>query len=223
MTLPGDRRDDLLVQSAEAIARWFPAVVLYEDSDKRGRANGEMLTLVGTALRATRPGVVCRSAENPADALRAALELADGGPVLFVYEKLALANDALAAVGARPWPDDRGSDTGSRQAKTIRPGTGPTVPADAAEAAVASATAVVAGAAEAAEAAVADAAAVVAGAAAAAITDAADAALVRPRQPAPAGPPAPPVPRAADHTADRDADIAADRDDAGDASADYRR
>ena len=189
--------------------------MLYEDSDKRGRAAGEMLALVGAALRGARPGIVCRSAENPADALRAALELADGGPVLFVYEKLALAKDALAAVGARPWPEERRSDTGSRQAKTIRPGTGPTVPADAAEAAVASATAVVAGAAEAAEAAVADAAAVVAGAAAAAITDAADAALVRPRLPAPAGPTAPPVPRAADSDADSD--------DGRDASADYRR
>ena len=140
-----------------------------------------MLTLIGNALQAARPGIVCRAAENPADALRAALELADGGPVLFVYEKLPLATDALAAVGARAWPDDRRTGTGGQDKKPITMGTGPTDAADAAEAAVASATAVVAGAAEAAEAAVADATAVVAGAAAAAITDAADAALVRPR------------------------------------------
>jgi cyanophycin synthetase len=225
VTLPGDRRDDLLVRSAEAIARWFPAVVLYEDSDKRGRADGEMLTLITAALQAARPGIRCRTAENPADALRAALDLADGDPVLFVYEKLALANDALVAVGAEPWPEqpspaERGSVTGSQRPNTIRPGTGPTIPADAAEAAVATATAVVAGAADAAEsakaaeaavadAAVADAAAVVANAAAAAITDAADAALVRPRQPMPAGP-AVAVPSRADR-------------DASDASADYRR
>ena len=220
VTLPGDRRDDLLVRSAEAIARWFPAVVLYEDSDKRGRADGEMLTLVTGALQAARPGIVCRSAENPADALRTALDLAGGDPVLFVYEKLALANDALVAVGAHPWPQDRGSDTSSRRANTIRPGTGPTIPADAAEAAVASATAVVAGAAEAAEAAVADAAAVVLDAAASAITDAADAALVRPRQPATASP-RPPVPHPAVPAAGRD--DAADGVNASDASADYRR
>ena len=181
ITLPGDRRDDLLVASAEAIARWFPAVVLYEDSDRRGRRTGEMLALIGDALRAARPGIVCRAAENPADALRAALELADGGPVLFVYEKLPLAMDALAAVGARAWPDGRRTGTAGQDSKPTIMGTGPTDSADAAQAAVASATAVVAGAAEAAEAAVADAAAVVAGAAAAAITDAADAALVRPR------------------------------------------
>jgi hypothetical protein len=181
VTLPGDRRDDLLVATAEAIARWFPTVVLYEDSDRRGRRSGEMLTLIGNALQAARPGIVCRAAENPADALRTALELADNGPVLFVYEKLPLAMDALAAVGAQPCPDDRRTSTASRDRQPTTMGTGPTDAADAAEAAVATATAVVAGAAEAAEAAVADAAAVVAGAAAAAITDAADAALVRPR------------------------------------------
>jgi cyanophycin synthetase len=178
VTLPGDRRDDLLMASATAIARWFPAVVLYEDSDKRGREAGEMLALIGSAVAAARPGIVSRTAENPADALRAALELANGAPVLFVYEKLGLAMDALAAVGAEPWPEERRPVV--PEPSKQRWGTGPTDSADAAQAAVASATAVVAGAAEAAEAVVADAAAVVADAAAAAITDAADAALVRP-------------------------------------------
>jgi cyanophycin synthetase len=147
ITLPGDRRDDLLVATAAAIARWFPAVVLYEDSDKRGRRSGEMLALVSDALRAARPGIVCRSAENPADALRAALELAGGSPVLFVYEKLALAMDALGAIGAEPWPQERRSETPGTNRKPIMTGTGPTDAADAAQAAVASATAVVAGAA----------------------------------------------------------------------------
>jgi len=216
VTLPGDRRDDLLMASATAPARWFPAVVLYEARDQRGRRQGEMLTLIGSALSAARPGIVCRTAENPADALRAALEMADGAPVLFVYEKLALAMDALAAVGAEPWPATRAqvrAEIGNHM------GTGPTDSADAAQAAVAHATAVVAGAAESAEAAaadaaVADAAAVVASAAAAAITDAADAALVRPRKAAGA--------------AAKDADTAlvlprnaVDKDTA-DASADYR-
>jgi cyanophycin synthetase len=105
VTLPGDRRDDLVEQTAGAIAARFPAVVLYEDSDKRGRPAGEMISLVGGALRSARPDILCRQAENPSDALRAALELADGGPVLFLYEKLALAHDALAAVGAQPWPE----------------------------------------------------------------------------------------------------------------------
>jgi cyanophycin synthetase len=105
VTLPGDRQDDLLVQAARAVAAWFGPVVIYEDSDKRGRETGAMITLIDAALRAARPGITVQHAENPADALRAALRLAGGGPVLFVYEKLALARDALAAVGAEPWPE----------------------------------------------------------------------------------------------------------------------
>jgi cyanophycin synthetase len=105
VTLPGDRRDDLLVQTAEVIAARFGKVVLYEDCDKRGREPGAMTDLIGTVLRKTRPAIRCEEAENPADALRAALADAGGGPVLFVYEKLEMALDALAAVGAQPWPE----------------------------------------------------------------------------------------------------------------------
>jgi cyanophycin synthetase len=159
VTLPGDRRDDLLAQTAEAIATWFGTVVLYEDSDKRGRPAGQVQELIGSALRSARPGIRCSVAENPADALRAALELAAGEPVLFLYEKLTLARDALAAVGAAPWPEVNRTALG---------------PAAAAEAAAADAAAV----ADAAE-------AVVASAAALAITDAADAALARARAAAP--------------------------------------
>jgi cyanophycin synthetase len=105
VTLPGDRRDDLVAQTARAIAAWFGKVVLYEDSDKRGRPAGAMMSLIESALAAARPGIVCQQAENPADALRAALVLAEGGPVLFLYEKLGMAHDALAAAGAVPWPE----------------------------------------------------------------------------------------------------------------------
>jgi cyanophycin synthetase len=110
VTLPGDRRDDLLAQTAQAIARWFGRVVLYEDSDKRGREPGEMTALIGAALREARPAIRCEAAENPADALRAGLALADGAPVLFLYEKLGLAHDALSAAGARPWPEASSAD-----------------------------------------------------------------------------------------------------------------
>lgn len=104
LTLPGDRRDDLIVQAAEAVAEWFGKVVVYEDADKRGRAPGEMTLLVSAALRAARPDIVWQAADGPTQALRAGLELAAGGPVLFVYEKLAMAREALASAGARPRP-----------------------------------------------------------------------------------------------------------------------
>jgi cyanophycin synthetase len=105
LTLPGDRRDDLITQTSAAVAARFGKVVVYEDSDKRGRRPGEMTQLITDALRAARPGIVCQQASSATDALRQALALADGAPVLFVYEKLALAREALAAAGAEEWPD----------------------------------------------------------------------------------------------------------------------
>src|SRR6266700_23930 len=55
ITLPGDRRDDLVAESAEAIATWFGTVIVYEDEDRRGRAPGEMRELIAGAMRKIRP------------------------------------------------------------------------------------------------------------------------------------------------------------------------
>ncbi len=104
ITLPGDRRDDLVAATAEAIAAWFGRVVIYEDEDKRGRAPGEMTALISAAMRRARPGITVASADGPGQALSTAVSMAAGSPVLFLYEKLARARDALGALGARPWP-----------------------------------------------------------------------------------------------------------------------
>jgi len=106
ITLPGDRREDLLEESAQAIAAWFGRAVIYEDEDLRGREPGEMRALITGALRRARPDIEIAQADGPRDALRTAVSLAAGGPVLFVYEKLAPARAALEAAGAAPWPED---------------------------------------------------------------------------------------------------------------------
>ena len=103
ITLPGDRRDDLVTETAEAVAAWFAKVVIYEDSDLRGRRPGEMQALITAAMRRVRPDITCEPAADPEQALRRAVALADGGPVLFLYEKLAAARAAVAAIGAEPW------------------------------------------------------------------------------------------------------------------------
>lgn len=102
VTLPGDRRDDLVIETATAVAAWFGQVVVYEDEDKRGRRPGEMTELIVSALRRARPDIVCVTAAGPPEALRRAILLAAGDAVLFVYEKLGLAREALSAVGAEP-------------------------------------------------------------------------------------------------------------------------
>ena len=104
ITLPGNRRDDLVAATAEAIAAWFGRVVVYEDADQRGREPGEMTELIIAAMRRVRPRISCIAANGPRPALQAAVAMAAGGPVLFLYEKLAMAHDALDAIGARPWP-----------------------------------------------------------------------------------------------------------------------
>jgi cyanophycin synthetase len=100
VTLPGDRRDDLVTETAEAIAAWFGKVVVYEDRDKRGRRPGEMQELITSAMRRVRPDIICQPAAGPAEALRAAVSLAAGSPTLFLYEKLTVARAALAEIGA---------------------------------------------------------------------------------------------------------------------------
>jgi cyanophycin synthetase len=111
VTLPGDRRDDLIADAAEAIATWFGTAVIYEDDDLRGRVSGEMRELIANAMRKARPTMTIKHAHGPADALREAVSIAAGGPVLFVYEKHAAAQAALDAIGATAWLDvDRGGE-----------------------------------------------------------------------------------------------------------------
>jgi cyanophycin synthetase len=64
--------------------------------------------LITAAMRRARPGVMCAAADGPEAALRAASGMAAGSPVLFLYEKLEMARQALAAIGARPCPADTG-------------------------------------------------------------------------------------------------------------------
>jgi cyanophycin synthetase len=105
ITLPGDRRDDLVAESAEAIAGCFATVVVYEDEDLRGRAPGQMRELITAAMRKARPDIVIRHARGAHEALHQAVTLAAGGAVLFIYEKLSVATAALDALDAVPWPE----------------------------------------------------------------------------------------------------------------------
>lgn len=105
VTLPGDRRNDLVADTAAALAEWFGRVVIYEDHDLRGRTPGEMTALISATLTARRPGVMIATSSGPASALRTALSLAGpADPVLFVYEKLAPVHEALASLGAVAQP-----------------------------------------------------------------------------------------------------------------------
>jgi cyanophycin synthetase len=101
LTLPGDRSDALVTESAHAVARAFDRVVVYEDTDLRGREPGEMTRLISLALADIRPGLCGEPAGSLAEAVLAGLAQAGpDDPVLLVYEKLEPVLALLADLGA---------------------------------------------------------------------------------------------------------------------------
>jgi cyanophycin synthetase len=103
VTLPGDRRDDLLKASAQVLADGLTRVVLYDDEDPRGRAPGEVSALVENEMRARRPAL--RSVRVPGyrEAVETALRLAAPGDVVLVlYEKIEAMLALLTELGAVP-------------------------------------------------------------------------------------------------------------------------
>ncbi len=103
ITLPGDRCDDLVAETAAAVADAFGHVVVYEDQDKRGREPGDMTALITDALERARPAIRYHVTDGPEAALTTALRLVPPGhPVLLLYEKLGPVRALLAELGAKP-------------------------------------------------------------------------------------------------------------------------
>jgi cyanophycin synthetase len=101
LTLPGDRTNAQVEESAQAVARAFDRVVIYEDLDLRNREPGEMTELIGKALAEARPGICCEAAASMEQAVARGLALAGpSDPVLVVYEKLAPVQRLLCDLGA---------------------------------------------------------------------------------------------------------------------------
>jgi len=107
VTLPGDRCDELLAESARALARAFSRVVLYEDHDLRGRAPGELPALLSAEIAACAADSRRVLAADPQEAVPAALAMADPGDVVLVmYEHVDEVLAVLAELGATPVADD---------------------------------------------------------------------------------------------------------------------
>ncbi len=103
VTLPGDRCDELVIDTAREVGRRFDRVVVYEDEDLRGRRSGEMTRLIVDGLTQVRPDVRIRTAGDLKDAVGIALGLAaPGEPLLLLYEKLQPVADLLQTLGAAP-------------------------------------------------------------------------------------------------------------------------
>ncbi|GAA0424260.1 cyanophycin synthetase [Actinoplanes capillaceus] len=103
VTLPGDRREDLLAASAQVLADGLTRVVLYEDEDRPCRPAGEVAALIEREMRARRPQLTAVRADDYRSAVAAALRLAGPGEVvLVIYEKWEPMRAHLAELGAVP-------------------------------------------------------------------------------------------------------------------------
>jgi cyanophycin synthetase len=102
VTLPGDRRDDLLADCARAVADGFHRVVLYEDADRRGRAHGEVPAIVRSEIAARRPELATTTVSTVAEAVPVALAMANPGDVVvLMYEAIGPLLELLDTLGAR--------------------------------------------------------------------------------------------------------------------------
>jgi cyanophycin synthetase len=105
VTLPGDRRDDLITASAQVLADGVRRAVLYDDEDLRGRVPGEVSALVEREMRGRRPNLTAVRADGYRAAVETALQMARSGDVVLVlYEHLAPVLTLLAELGFRPAP-----------------------------------------------------------------------------------------------------------------------
>lgn len=103
VTLPPDRRDDLLAASAQILADGLTRAVLYDDCDSRGRPAGEVSMLVEREMRARRPQIRAVRADGFREAVTTALAMTAPGEVLLVnYEKWAPVRAFLGELGAVP-------------------------------------------------------------------------------------------------------------------------
>lgn len=98
--VPGDRRNDLIIEAGEAVARHFDTVIIKEDADLRGRNPGEVASLLlQGALSVTGDKQAITVEYDESRAFEKAMDMAGSGDVVVVfYENL---NGVLEAIKNR--------------------------------------------------------------------------------------------------------------------------
>jgi cyanophycin synthetase len=102
--LPGDRADWVIEQAGRVAARVFDRLIVRDDADRRGRAEGEVATLLCRAAATATPARPCRVVPHAAEALDAALAEARPGEIVVVFwdEDRGAIDERLRREGATP-------------------------------------------------------------------------------------------------------------------------
>jgi cyanophycin synthetase len=99
--VPGDRADWVIEEAARAAARAFDRVIVREDADRRGRAQGEVPGLLCAAIASHARSRLCQVVPAEREAVRVAVESMDPNEVIVVfYEDLEAVQQTLAELGA---------------------------------------------------------------------------------------------------------------------------
>ncbi|OFZ30176.1 MAG: cyanophycin synthetase [Bdellovibrionales bacterium RIFCSPHIGHO2_01_FULL_40_29] len=94
--LPGDRTDDLLIQSAEVIAKNFNTILIKEDNDLRGRQPGEVGRILARAVHDKNPRINCDIVLDEKEAITKALRTIDVNELVIIfYDNLATTMECL--------------------------------------------------------------------------------------------------------------------------------
>ena len=71
--IPGDRRTDLIIQSARAVAHGYDRFYIREDADLRGRQPGEVAEILASTIREENPEASVNVILDEVEATKAAL------------------------------------------------------------------------------------------------------------------------------------------------------
>jgi cyanophycin synthetase len=103
IAVPGDRANAVIEAAARTAAAAFDALVIKEDLDRRGRAQGEVARLLCDAVRDAAPERDCRVVPDEASAIAAALDtLGPGDGAVVFYDDRDVVMDVLRRFGAQP-------------------------------------------------------------------------------------------------------------------------
>jgi cyanophycin synthetase len=82
---PGDRRDEDLIELGQIAAQVFDRIIVKEDDDKRGRANGETADLIVKGILQENPGAQYEIILDETTALNKALDEIDEKGLVVVF------------------------------------------------------------------------------------------------------------------------------------------
>lgn len=103
IAVPGDRADEVIVESGKIAARGFDRVIIREDIDLRGRKPGEAAKILCNTIGAENPELACITELDERAAMERAIEeMGYRDVVVIFYDDLSIVEGILQKYKAEP-------------------------------------------------------------------------------------------------------------------------